>query len=253
MRKLKDYQPLFSSLLPLMIENVQFKSDTPLKTILRNPSLIVVLNHSTAISWLPAICVLTEKVCRAGGGRRTPRGIIDKFFYKHPLLRTLAEFISQAETPQTFDELLKNFKKNKSTDLVVFPEGAMTFFGDLSQIQPFRSPRFIELAIRSKVPVLLAVHRGTESWNLPFQIPNDLVGIIQLISPFFGKKFSQETEINLPLRLKKVRKLKMRLKLYKPSLSETDLSKNSDERRVQINIEAEKVRRTMQDLFNSLN
>lgn len=251
MRKLKDYQPLLSSLLRLMVEDIDFKSEIPLKSILKNPRLVVVMNHSTAISWLPPVCLLTEKVCRAGGGRRTPRGIIDKFFYKHPILRTLAEYISQSDKPQTFDELLEDFQESDQTDLVVFPEGAMTFFGDLNEIQPFRSPRFVEIAIRAKAPILLAVHRGTEDWNFPFPIPADLIGLVQMVSPFFGQKFSQEKSVNLPLKLKKVRRFRMRLKLYLPSLYEADLAENPHQRRVQMQEEADKIRELMQEMFQS--
>lgn len=252
MRKLKEYQPLLSNLLRLMVEKIDFKSATPLRTILKNPRLVVVMNHSTALSWLPPVCLLTEKVCRAGGERRTPRGIIDKFFYKHAVFRAFAEYVSQSDRPQSFDELLKDFKKSRQTDLVIFPEGAMSFFGDLNEIQPFRSPRFVEIAIRSKTPILIAVHKGTEDWNLPFPIPTEVIGLFQMVSPFFGKKMNEEKTINLPLKLKKVSCLKMRLKLYKPSLEEKDLSKDPDKRKKQIDLEAANVREIMQNLFRSI-
>ncbi len=249
MRTLKEYQPLLSSLLRLMVEDIDFKSEIPLRSILKNPRLVVVINHSTPISWLPAICLLTEKVCRAGGGRRTPRGIIDKFFYKFALLRTLAEYISQSSEPQSFDELLGSFKDAESTDLIVFPEGAMTFFGNLEEVQPFRSPRFVELAIRAQAPILLVVHQGTEDWNIPFPIPKDLVGWVQMISPFFGQKFAEESTVNLPVRLKKVPRYRMRLKLYSPALYESDLAENPLERRQQISEEATKIRELMQEML----
>jgi hypothetical protein len=249
MRTLKEYQPLLSSLLRLMVEEVDFKSDVPLRSLLKNPRLVVIINHSTPISWLPAVCLLTEKVCRAGGGRRTPRGVIDKFFYKFALLKTLAEYISQSDHPQSFDELLSSFKESEQTDLVVFPEGALTFFGDLDQVQPFRSPRFVELAIRAKAPILLVVHQGSEDWNFPFPVPSELTTWVQMISPFFGQKLKEENKINLPIKLRKIPKYRMRLKLYSPALYEADLSENSLECKAQISEEAEKIREIMQEMF----
>lgn len=252
MRTLKEYQPLLSSLLKLMVEKVDFKSEVPLRSILKNPRLVVAINHSTPISWLPAVSLLTEKVCRSGGGRRTPRGVIDRFFYKFTLLRTLAEFVSQSDKPQTFDELLKSFKDSEQTDLVVFPEGALSFFGDLDEIQPFRSPRFIELAILSGAPILLVVHRGSEIWNFNLPIPSDWIGWIEMVSPFFGKKISQDKAVNLPVKLKKIPRYRMRLKLYSPALFSSDLSENPAERRHQLEQEATTIRNLMQEMFDEL-
>lgn len=251
MRTLKDYQPLLSGLLRLIVQDIDFKSEVPLRKILQNPRLVVVINHSTPISWIPPVCLLTEKVCRAGGGRRTPRGIIDKFFYKHPVLRTLAEFISQSDRPLNFEELLESFKDQQQTDLVVFPEGALTFFGDLNEIQPFRSHRFVELAILSQTPILLVVHQGTEDWNFPFPVPTDLIGVIQMVSPFFGERIQKEGTINLPLKLGKVERFKMRLKLYEPELTTKKLNPDPGKRKAQVSKEGEKIRALMQQMLHS--
>lgn len=252
MRKLKDYQPFLSALLKTIAEETHFEDRDALATVLKNPRLVVVINHSTPISWIPPICLLAEKATHAGGGERIPRGIIDKFFYTVPFLRTLAEYFTQSDSPQSFEDILESFQAAEKTDLVVFPEGAMTFFGDLRQIQPFRSPRFIEIAIRAKAPILVVVHRGTEEWNSLFPIPKEIAPYIGMVSSFFGKKAGEETFVNLPTNLKRIPKLSMITKLYLPQLYEADLSADPRERRRQIAAEADRVRDLMQDLFDEL-
>lgn len=252
MKALKDYQPFLSSIFKMIVEEAEFEARDPLAEVIRNPRLVVVLNHSTPISWIPPICLLAEKICQSGGGDRIPRGIVDKFFFGIPILRVVAEQLTQSDRPQTFEEILESFKKNEQTDMVVFPEGAMTFFGDVRKVQPFRSPKFLEIAIRTQAPILLAVHRGTEEWNTLFPIPKEVTPYIRMVSTFFGRKMDEEQYLNLPINLKKVAKFSMVTKLYVPELYESDLSGDATERKEQIATEAEKIREVMQDLFDEL-
>jgi hypothetical protein len=251
-RLLKDYEPLLKAIFLSISESSELRSDPPLDQILKNPKLIVAINHATAISWLPAISFLTAKVVESGGGDRTPIGIVDRFFFSNPLTLPLAEFLTQSKTPRGFDELLKEFGQREQMDLVVFPEGARTFFGDLKQIQTFRSPRFIELSIRAQVPLMLVVHRGSEDWNLNLALPPEWGALLMPFSSFFGKGLLEFGGLNLPFRLQKIKNFKMKTALYSPALYESDLSENPNERRMQLEQEAENVRQLMQEMWESL-
>lgn len=252
MRTLQDYKDFMHALIRTISVDVQFEANEPLEIVLRNPRLVTVINHSTPISWVPPIALLCEKVCEAGGGDRIPRGIMDRFFYTNPLTLPIAEYVTQSKTPQSFDELLRDFTSRERTDLVIFPEGAMTFFGDLNQIQPFRSPRFIELAIRARAPILMCVHRGTEDWNVRLPLPVELISAVSMFSKFFGEKLQKDSLLNLPIRLTKVKNFRMRTKVYLPELYEADLSSDPTERRAQLSVEAEKIRELMQEMFDEL-
>lgn len=252
MKKLGEYQAFLSALLRSMVEDFQFKSEEPLEQVLKTPRLVVVLNHGTPISWIPPICLLTEKACEAGGSDRISKGVVDRFLYSNPLTRPIAEYVTQSSTPQSFDELLTQFQSMERTDLVIFPEGAMTFFGDINQIQPFRSPRFIEIAIRTGAPLLVCVHRGTENWNLRLPLPLELVQTVAMFSRFFGDRLREDSQINLPLRLSKVPCLRMHTKLYVPRLYASDLAGHPEERRAQIQTEADDLRALMQEMYDDL-
>lgn len=252
MKRLGEYQSFLSALLRSMVDRFEFTTDDDMTELMKEPRLMVVLNHGTPISWVPPICLLTEKAVEAGGEDRISRGIIDRFFYSNPLTQPIAEYVTQSPTPQTFEELLQQFSTVERTDLVVFPEGAMTFFGDVSEIQPFRSPRFLEIAIRAEAPLLLAIHRGTEQWNLRLPLPLELIQTVSMFSKFFGAKLQQEPQINLPLRLGKVPNFRMRIQKWVPSLKAADLSEDPTERRAQLQAEADRLRSRMQSLFDSL-
>jgi len=252
MKKLGEYQAFLSALLRSVVDEFDFTAEEPLEQVLKTPRLVVVLNHGTPISWVPPICLLTEKACEAGGADRVSKGVVDRFLYSNPITRPLAEYVTQSSQPQSFDELLEQFQSMERTDLVIFPEGAMTFFGNIDEIQPFRSPRFIEIAVRTGAPLLVCIHRGTEKWNMRLPLPLELAQTVGMFSNFFGKRLQEDQQINLPLRLSKVPRLRMRTKLYVPKLYASDLAGNPEERRQQIQGEAEDLRSMMQEMYDEL-
>lgn len=252
MKRLGEYQEFLSALLRSMVERFEFRSDDDMTELMKEPRLMVVLNHGTPLSWVPPICLLTEEACAAGGDDRISRGIIDRFFYSNPITQPIAEYVTQSKHPQSFEELLEQFRSVERTDLVVFPEGAMTFFGDVHEIQPFRSPRFIEIAVRAGAPLLVAVHRGTEDWNLRLPLPLELVQTVSMFSKFFGSRLRQDAQINLPVRLRKVPVFRMRVQRYDPELRAEALSADPAERRAQLQAEADRLRARMQEMFDSL-
>jgi len=253
MRNLADYEPFLTALrLSICEKSELIEGEVPLEQILRQPRLLVALNHATALSWIPAIALLAPAAAKNGGGDRIPMGVVDKFFYNNPVTKPIAEYVTQSPHPLDFEALLSHFHGGERRDLVIFPEGARTFFGDLNQIQPFRSPRFVELAIRAQAPVLLAVHRGSESWNLDLPLPREWGALLMPFSKFFGRGLLEAGALNLPLLLKKMPNFRMKLRLYSPALYESDLSANPTERRGQLEAEADTIRALMQDMYDEL-
>lgn len=252
MKPLNSYAALFKALYLSICEKAELHSEIPLERILKNPKLIVAINHATPLSWIPAVTFLTTKAVEAGGGDKVTFGVIDRVFFSNPLTKPIAEYITQSDHPRGFNELKGHFESLDRANLVVFPEGARTFFGDLSQIQEFRSPRFIELSIRTQTPILLAVHKGSENWNLPLQLPREWGAFLMPFAPFFGKNILNFGALNIPLRLHKIPRFSMQLHLYMPSLYESDLAENEHERRHQLNEEGEKIRALMQEMWEKL-
>lgn len=252
MRRLNEYEPFLKALSQTICEKAELSSDPPLAEILRNPKLIVTLNHATALSWIPAISLLTTQVVEAGGCERLSLGVMDKFLHANPLTRPLAEYITQSREGRSFDELLADVQKRDQVDLVIFPEGARTFFGSLDEIQEFRSSRFLELSIRAQAPLLLAVHRGSEHWNLGVPIPREWGSFLLPFSSFFGEGLLKSGLLNLPFRLQKIPRFAMRLHLYSPTLYESDLAENPAERKAQLQEEGDKVRALMQEIWDGL-
>lgn len=257
MRRLNEYETVTSRLLGILARSTKFESQPSLDRILaENPKLLVVFNHGTPLSWLPAACLLTSHVCARGGGHRKPFAVMDRFFYSVPLLQSLAKYISQTERPLRFPELIEAFQKMEAGDLVVFPEGSNCFFGPGDVLQPFRSNRFIEIAIEAKVPILICVHRGSEHWAKTVSVAPWLYLSLQrilggtVIDRFFQGRLEKSGQVTIPLLPTPIDCFEMRAKLHQPST--WILPSSGDERTERIASEARLVYEKMTDMLSEL-
>jgi hypothetical protein len=182
---------------------------------------------------------------------------MDKFFYSVPPLRWLAEWVSQNEKLLTFEELVERFQSIDRGDLVVFPEGSNCFFGPPEEIQEFRSPRFMELAIRTRTPLLTVVHRGSESWGLKLKVSADQYEqmvehwkLPEFAQKFLGDRLKRSGLLVLPWLPKPMPRFAMLADLYRPR--ELELSNDVEIRRLQVAEEAERVRAHMREQLREL-
>lgn len=257
MRTLEQYHPWMKALFQSLAEKGDFRSTPDLSEILReHPKLVVALNHSTPLSWLPAISFLTDQVAQSGGLHRRPRGIVDRWFYSNPLTAIVAAWISQSERALNFQQLVASAQMESTLDLVVFPEGALSFFQDPDQVGLFRSPRFVELAISIPAPLLLVAHQGSEHWSNKVDPTQSSFGAFRQISQwlpgFFGQQIRNGKPVFLPFPGGKIQNFQMAAELYCPQIQLSELSDDPIHRREQISQEAERVRARMIALRESL-
>lgn len=76
--------------------------------MVKHPRTIVILNHATPLSWIPAISFLTQKVVAAGGGDRKPLGVADKWLFSNPFTKPLAEYLTQSDRHLSFEKLMNS-------------------------------------------------------------------------------------------------------------------------------------------------
>jgi len=262
MKKLADYESVLRQVRRLIAETTFFHSEPSLDEIFAShPRTIVALSHGTPLGWLPSIAVLGLEALACGGQARRPLGVMDDFFFRVPMIRELAHWITQAERPLSYQDVSERFRREEGCDLVLFPEGSNCFFGPPEEIQDFRSPRFIELALETKAPILIGVHCGSESWSTTLPVPETLVSKVSLlpeaVANFFEKRLRKTGLFTLPLLPRPMERFKLRCELYRPRLSYEALSRDPGERREQLSAEGENVRRRMsemrKEILNSFN
>ena len=257
MRRLKEFEPALARIMDVWSKETVFHCEPGLEEIFaEHPRLIAAVSHCTPLSWFPAIALLTAKSCASGGGERIPVGVMDRFFHSLPVMRELATFITQFDQPLGFNELAERFSGETPIDLVLFPEGSNCFFGSPDEIQEFRSPKFVELAVRAEAPLLLAVHTGSEAWAKSFAVPPEIMSSIDLLPPvvagFLKGRLEKSGRLTVPLFPAPLERFEMRCELYRPGLRKEELSEDATERLEQLRVEANKVREKMRDLLGTL-
>jgi 1-acyl-sn-glycerol-3-phosphate acyltransferase len=257
MNSLKDFEPFLSPLLHSMSEDTEFVCRPNLAELLQdNTNLVLAISHATPLSWLPAISLLTVNACARGGGARKPLGVMDRLLYRIPGLSKVAKFMGQTEAPKSFDELVDHLSRSEQTDLVVFPEGSNCFFGEPDQVQEFRSPRFVEIAVRLNLPILVCVHRGSESWARALPVAPQLMMGLGFLPPvasdFLTERLMRSGQFTMPVLPRPMKKFRMLCELYRPELKLLELAENDDERRTQLEEESERIRIKMKELLDEL-
>jgi hypothetical protein len=250
---LHDYRSILETVFSWVVQESSFECRPGLDRILReNDHLVILFSHASPLSWVPAACLMAREADNAGGGDRTPMGVMDRLFFQIPFVRALAHFITQSEKPLNFEELVAHFRRLDRTDLVIFPEGSNCFFGPPDEIQEFRSPRMIEVAIRARAPVLIGVHRGSEAWAKKISLKEPALESLDILPSFLSRRLARTGVFALPVVPKKIPHFRMLCELYRPTLRPQDLSVNAEECRAQIAIESERVRTRMIELLAEL-
>ncbi len=238
---------------PLLFDEIIYHSEPPLKEILqRHPKVVHAISHAGTLGWIPAILSLLRVALQEGGRDRQAYGIFHRGLYRFWLSRLLIRSLFQSQEPPQFAKVIETFRTQPVNDVALFPEGDNCILGDVYEIRPFRSPKFIELALAAQAPILVTVHRGAEEWGQDFYVPAWLFTLLRRFQPSYVYFLYKNPVLNLPTRMTRIPKFSMRSVLYVPRLSYEDLSTRPRERWFQLQSEAQRVRLLMQSLLKDM-
>lgn len=254
MRSIKDFSLAASAMTKALAKKISFSPDSDdMKEILRqHPQLIVALNHGPMLGPLASTIVLNKLYSENGGENRKPIVIMWRLFYDIPLYKYAIQYITQVDPGLNFDEFLSKMENEGFTDLFVKPEGENCNYGDGVEIQPFLSPRFIEFSLRLNTPILVLVHKGSENWATTVPVSDKLDGLLSKLPKKSYERIKETRLLSVPLLVRRLKELKVKYKLYTPTITAADLDKNPSSRTDLLNQEAEKVRTLMQTLMDDL-
>lgn len=255
--RVRDFSPYLTQILAFLARETEIVCEPNLREIfLEHPRLVLAVNHATPLSWLPAMALLCVEANRNEGEDRRPIGVMDRFLYQVPGLKFLAEMIGQSPKPHSFEALLERMNSGASTDLVVFPEGSNCFFGEPDELQSFRSPRFVEIAILLGSPILLVVHRGSESWAKSIPVDESMLNPVpflpDLVKAFLTERLFKTGKLALPMWPHAMGKFVMRCELFMPEIMRDELEADPEKRRQQIVSISDRIHRRMGEMLESL-
>jgi len=252
-RTLQELSPWLTRAAPLLYRQLTLVPDvSALKAVLaEHPRLLIVLNHGPMLGPVPAAVALGQAALSGGGAERVPFGIAWRGFYRLPLVRQLAGRLTRAEKELNVFDAVARLKEGPWTDCVIMPEGELCNLGNGVDVQPFRSGRFIEVAVRAGVPILMVAHLGTEQLARPLEVPRLNGALSRWLPSHLQQPLARSGMVSLPWLLDgRIDQLRMTFALHQPALTQEVIDSPQGPRAV--SREAQQVRAGLQRLVNQL-
>lgn len=251
--RFEDLQPLADRMAPLLYRRMVSGSgmgDLP-EILKANPRLMVIMNHGPALGPAPALVAWVQSMVAAGGGDRVPFGITWRGFYRLPVIRTLARRLTQSTADMDVDAAVERLVSGPFTDCCIMPEGELCNAGNGIDVQPFLSHRFIEIAVRAGVPVLLFAHTGTDRLARTLPAPDAATALVGRFSDPLRQAIGQTGALSVPwLFSGRIPQLGLACELYQPEIGPEELKAGSGPARV--SEAGRQVRARLQRLVNRL-
>jgi len=157
-------------------------------------------------------------------------------------------------------DYIELFKSDQLNVLSVSPEGEHSLYGNGVDMQPFRSPRSIEIALRANCRIILVVGRGFEHWQKNFSIKDSwrkqLVRKVAMKIPFLDKlderALEQADQLSISGIFGRIPEFHVASELYEPTLTVEDLAEDRATRDEQLWVEAERMRLQMVRMLEEL-
>jgi hypothetical protein len=226
-----------------------------------HPRLVVVLTHGGAISFLPVVMALVRSTAKYNPERR----IVSTWhqgWWRFPGLNRLPRYLTGAERAYSLQELQRALAGEDEVDYYALPESETSLYGDPGEVKPFRFHGFIELSIRTRSPMLLVAHKGTEGWYRQVDFSGRLSSLLRRLPDRVYHTFDFNKQVvlgeiaarrlvNVPLPLRRAA-VDIGLELHCPDEFETGLDAEFKTRRRQVLAEGERIRTRLQQLYDAL-
>jgi len=197
--------------------------------------VVAFTSHGPGVAWMPLVALVGKFFIDNGYGDVVGGMYPHKAVFLVPGLKGYYKRVLGTPTEvSTVDDLVHLFKNNEISFTGTAPEGAHCLLSFDEYVAPFRSKGMIVAAIKADTSICLMAHQGAETWNIRLNLP-------------FGwtLPFSKGIKgVNIPLfPYKKLPDYMVLCRRYKPAITSEDLAKMSKrEARLQINVEAERIR-----------
>ncbi|MBT3219814.1 MAG: hypothetical protein HN348_12050 [Proteobacteria bacterium] len=261
MVRFDEYNTLIRVCRRLFIRNVHFRDGMPWDDYFKTESkALIVASHGPIIGPFLWVMALFPRIVDEGYGHLTYSAI------SHPLIRNIPVFARMVGYEKRggrrlrTDDYIALFESGKLNILSVAPEGEYSLYGNGLDIQPFRSPRSLEIALRANCRIVLMVACGFERWQRNVSIGSGrrkrLTKAIGLRIPFVNKLDEQALEAAHQLSVSgmfgRIHDIYIASELYEPELTAADLAGDRATRDEQLWVEANRMRQQMIRMVDAL-
>lgn len=240
MRPLSTFANLSRPFHRLFFQQISLNSSSSeLQQILNaEPHLLIVLNHGHMFAPVISLPALHDILVRYGGGNRRVLTVTLKIYYQLPILKYFTHYLTQSLSNLNAKELIGKINSNSVDDILIMPEGEHCGFGNGIALEPFISPRFAEIAIRTNTPILLAVHRGTHYWTRHYPALGKYIARLPQGTPWLSERrraLLNKDGMNLSrLRAGRLKRYPWFIQLHRPTITAAEFEAANPEQQAKI-------------------
>jgi hypothetical protein len=261
MVRFDEYDSLARALRTLLIGKVHFRDGFDWnETFETERRAMIVANHGPILGPIAWVAALFPRIVDLGFGHLTYSAIAHPVIRNIPIFARMVGFEKKANKRLRVADYVELLESGRLNVLSVAPEGEYSVYGNGVDIQPFRSHRSLEIALKAKCNIVLAVARGMEHWQRTISIESPqrkrVAKAIMLKVPFVNTLDEEALDAAERLSISgffgRIPNLYVATELYEPELRLEDLSEKREVRDEQLRIEGERMRRHMIALLESL-
>jgi len=150
----------------LFIRRVHFLDGFPWADYFQDKrKALIVANHGPIIGPFVWVIALFPRIVDLGYGHFTYSAIAHPIIRNIPIFARIVGFEKRAGKRLGTEDYIELLQEGRLNVLSVAPEGEFALYGNGVDIQPFRSPRSLEIALRADCPIILLVGKGFERWQ----------------------------------------------------------------------------------------
>lgn len=261
MVRFDEYDTLVRACRRLLIKNVHFRDGLPWKEYFETYSkALIVVNHGPIIGPLAWVSALFPRIVDLGYGHFTYSAIAHPIIRNIPIFARMVGYEKRGGKRLRTADFIELFDSGRLNILSVAPEGEYSLYGNGVDIQPFRSYRSLEIALKADCRIVLAVAKGLEHWQRNVSIESGwrkrLVKALAMRIPFLDKMDEQALDEARQLSISgmfgRIPDITVCSELYVPELTKEDLAQDRESRDEQLRIEGERMRREMIRMLEEL-
>jgi hypothetical protein len=256
-----EYDALVRVWRRLFIKNVHFRDGLPWETYFGTESrALIIANHGPILGPLVWVAALFPRIVDLGYGHLTYSAIAHPIIRNIPIFARMVGYEKRRGKRLRADDYVELFREGRLNILSVAPEGEYSLYGNGVDIQPFRSARSLEIALRADCRIVLAVGSGFERWQRNVSIQDrwrkQLVKRMTLLVPFLEKMdeeaLARAERISVSGLFGRIPDFTVATEIYEPELSREALSDDRSTRDGQLWLEADRVRAQMKRMLADL-
>jgi hypothetical protein len=253
-----EYDALVRVWRRLFIRNLHFRDGFPWAEYFGNETrALIVANHGPIIGPLVWVAALFPRIVDLGCGHLTYSAIAHPIIRNIPIFARMVGYQKRQGKRLRADDYVELLQQGRLNILSVAPEGEYALYGNGVDIQPFRSARSLEIALRADCPIVLAVGSGFEHWQRTVSIEprwrKRLAKRLALQIPFLDKldeeALARADRISISGMFGRIPDFTVATELYQPVLTRDALSDDRATRDEQLWAEAERVRSQMKRML----